>query len=212
LSFSDGLKDVPTWIDNAGTQTAIAVARLPEQIQTRSWYDCGKDLSQSLADGIRATTGTVTDAVRTAARLVDAHDSPHIPSTTAWYRLGKDYMDSLASGLRDRTSVVGTVLGEVHALFPGSAAKWGPFATLPDTQWVADWMSNFGDAFETGVGRLAGLPGLTVEPTLMGGDWGAARPIHIEVNLNDAVIRDERDVRLLAQEIYDQVRRSVAIS
>jgi len=193
FSFGEGIEETPEEIRAAGSGVDSELGILTGKLDAWSWYSLGTDLTTSLANGIGAARRYLRNVLNAVQDVIAPEAGEHgWPSTWHFYTLGYQYMDWLAAGIRDGTARVEDALGALFGLFPRSPAEWGPFATLPDEKWVTEWMSGFAGAFETGVGRLAGLPGLTVEPTLTGGDWGAARPIHIEVNLNDAVIRDER--------------------
>ena len=123
---------------------------------------------------------------------------------TGWYNAGYSYMEDLANGLASGLYLVEAQLAALAGLFPSSPAEWGPFSKLPTNEWVSGYMDDVVGAMGAGLDMLGGMN--TFDGLELAGA-GSTETNNITVNLNGATIRNDNDVRLLAQELWREIKR-----
>ena len=166
--------------------------------------------SQQLAAGITAGLGEIEAAITQVAALMQG--IVDIVSTTVQAILtlvtglgpsaraaGLSFSQQLAAGITAGLGEIEAALAAVAALFPHSPAKAGPLKRPPD------WASYLGFGLPGALGGIRGMLGglLPTGPLTGGFGGGGAGSMRgpVTVNINNPVVRDEVDIRRLADAV-----------
>ena len=147
-----------------------------------------------------AMSAAVPSLETALAAVVSAFEKALTNLQAGSYAAGYGFMTSLADGMTAGLTYVESALTALAELFPHSPAKAGPLRVAPD--WSAWMLGGLGDAtnmVSSGLGWT--MPRGLIPGTLGGG--GSTNNSNTTININNPVVRDEMDIRLLTQAISE---------
>ena len=147
---------------------------------------------------VTSMTAAVPSLDTILAQIVAAFHTAAADLQTGAYDAGLAFMTSLADGLAAGLLSVEAALAAVADLFPHSPAKAGPLRVAPD--WSAWMIGGMDDAARLVSSGLA----WQMPRSLLGGGMGQSGMTtsnNTTVNINGPTIRDEMDIRRLADAV-----------
>ena len=192
------------------TETAASEFTTKGLTNARNFAQSGQEIFKNIEAGIKAGSSmakaegglpaaliALTQAVTDAVIAIEAEFDTLCLNA---YNAGYGFMTSLADGITAGLTYVESALTALAELFPHSPAKAGPLRVAPD--WSAWMLGGLGDAtnmVSSGLGWT--MPRGLIPGTLGGG--GATNNSNTTININNPVVRDEMDIRLLTQAISE---------
>jgi len=161
-----------------------------------------KGLIGAMIQGITERLAALQEAVNgVGAKFTSLRWLPEIG-----YVLGKGWADYVAAGIWAGLPALQAAMDAMEAYFPQSPAKAGPFKKLPTAGFAEDWARDVAGALNMGVGSFNSL-----SPAFAGGGAAAGSSSTYNINVTATGGAEKGDTRRLAQDIVEEIRRSVGV-